>query len=112
MNTIKANNIPSRLPWEVIFFKTPLEPWGRHVIRGPDAPGGIAVTIGGLDETEEANAKFIARACNSHDALVDAAKKLLARESELTGAHDWLEYRALEAAVKLATGPVTVVTAS
>jgi len=36
--------------------------------------------------------------------LLEAAKNILLRESELTEAHDWLEYRALEKAVSKAEG--------
>ncbi|HET6220160.1 MAG TPA: hypothetical protein VFE27_24240 [Acidobacteriaceae bacterium] len=52
-------------PWEVVKFSAPLGGWSgaRFVVRAPDAPGGIALIIGGLGEAEEgANAQAIAKA--------------------------------------------------
>lgn len=53
-------------------------PWKRvgHVVR---TDGGRPVVVGAdhIDETDLANASFIVRACNAHDALVDALSQLL-----------------------------------
>jgi hypothetical protein len=47
-------------PFEIMELATPLKDWtgGRFIIEAPSAPGGLAVTIGGLGEEERANANL------------------------------------------------------
>ena len=81
-NKEKPNHTPT--PWEIVALaksKNSRFPkngeLGDFLIRQmKEAPGGIAITIGGLGKTEEANAEFIVRAVNSHEALLETLKKL------------------------------------
>ena len=66
--------------WTLLKAATPLADWaGSYIIRSPEAPGGIAVTIGGLGMEEEDNARLLA-----------AAKKLLEACQAQHDAIDWL----------------------
>lgn len=71
-------------PWELISLSSKLDDWtgASLVIRNEYAPGGIAVTIGGVGDEEEANARLIAAAPDLLEAVKDA---LIYLDHEATG---------------------------
>jgi hypothetical protein len=74
------NHTPT--PWELIPFKLAAvveNDWTQSsfAIRAPGAPGGIAVTIGGLGEEEKANAELIVKAVNNHERMVKFARRVV-----------------------------------
>lgn len=58
-------------PWELIELAAPMGDLGSSfVIRGKEAPGGLALTIGGMGDSEErANAHLILTAPEMYAAL-------------------------------------------
>ena len=74
---------PTAGPWEVIELEAisfTAVMYSKFVIRAPGAPGGLALTIGGLGEEERANAKLIATAGTYRgkiDTALHAAKDAL-----------------------------------
>jgi hypothetical protein len=72
---------PTAGPWEVIELEAITAVMdSKFVIRAPGAPGGLALTIGGLGEEERANAKLIATAGTYRgkiDTALHAAKDAL-----------------------------------
>lgn len=59
-------------PWVVVEADVP--PFGSFAIRNDhEAPGGLAITVGGLGEEERANAHLIAAAPELLEALKDIA---------------------------------------
>jgi hypothetical protein len=62
-------------PWTLFEADTPFAEWsGKFAVRAEQAPGGIAVTIGGLGEEEEANALLICEAPNLRKLAEEVAK--------------------------------------
>lgn len=76
-------------------------------VVGPPGDGGIFADEG---KTNEANAAFIIRAVNSHEALVDALELVMTRRRESSSASAWSlaftprQLQSLEAALKSAKG--------
>jgi len=57
-------------PWELVELAQPMGGvLGKFVIRAKEAPGGIAVTIGGLGEEERVNANLFLAAPEMYKAL-------------------------------------------
>lgn len=59
-------------PWELTELEGALDDWTgtRFVIRAPEAPGGVAILMGGLGETEErANAHLLRTAAEMYAGL-------------------------------------------
>lgn len=68
---------------------------------GDGSPCGIHICS--IPLNKKANATFIVRACNAHDALVDACKKI--RQWDPDGTLLWLDViNSVESALKLAEG--------
>ena len=66
---------PSKRPWTLVFFRTAEEPQGRFVLRSPSQPGGVCITMNCPEDLQEANGRYIRRACDNHDALVDSLRE-------------------------------------
>lgn len=74
-------------PWEVVELGSPATPFGSFVIRAKKAPGGIAVTVGGLGEEERANAHLI-KAAPSLLAAVKLARDMWDSNEDTKRARD------------------------
>lgn len=73
-------------PWEIVELDSPTEDWtgSSFVIKSPEAPGGVAITIGGVGIEERSNAVLIKNAPSM-------AWLLLRIISELPDRRDWLD---------------------
>jgi hypothetical protein len=69
-------------PWEIVELEKPMEPFGSFIIRAPEAPGGIAVTINGLGDEERANAHLMGAAAEMYEALKAFSDFVHARECQ------------------------------
>jgi hypothetical protein len=67
----KDNMKHTEPPFEIVELSEPLDPtWQtRYIIKAPDAPGGVALTIGGIGEEERANASLFRAAPDMLEAL-------------------------------------------
>jgi len=59
------------------YTKTPWVVRGKRDIRCLHSQEGIAQTVYQVDEQAEANAQFIVKACNAHEALVDVVSRYI-----------------------------------
>jgi hypothetical protein len=82
-------------PIEVLDLKEHMKDWtgSRFVLRAPEAPGGVALIIGGLGEEEErANADLYAAAPGMHKVLEEIDRLAEAGLCQMTadGKHSFL----------------------
>lgn len=69
---------PTPTPWEVIGPSDYAHPKAQCHYEIEADGLSVALTIGDEVPNEESNARFIVRAVNAHDALLSAAKRVLA----------------------------------
>ncbi len=68
----------TKTPWKMEWVEPPLVVYPGWWIRTNDSVGFpiafVTETIGGTNPPQQANARFIVTACNSHDKLLEACK--------------------------------------
>lgn len=74
-------------PWRYV-RQNPSPTTGEHMIAGAK-PGYLAEVRDCGSGEVSANAEFIVRACNSHDALVAALKSVLAQANNIEVLGEW-----------------------
>lgn len=86
--------------YDLLVISVPCPPWALGA-------AGVLVTGNAVGkEQQDANARLIVTAVNSHDALVEACE-IVVRGVEAGDLPDGLAYRKCKAALKLAEGKVT-----
>lgn len=70
--------------WTLKELSKPVEPFGSYAIFAKDAPGGIAITVGGLGHEEKANAVLMVNASRMYNALKDVLASQVSSDSRVS----------------------------